>query len=511
MAAAAGRAPRRCPRSQLPPQLGAPRVRARDTAEPAERGRARRRERPRSALPLAVLAGRGGARAVLGRGAAHAGGRRHRDHRPHGAPSRRGHHDVGPALRLAARGVAGRAVRGGAAARRPRALRLVYFLLGLGADPAAYALGARARPARRPARGGARWPARRRTSCCSRRCRRPCTRRRCCSSRPCSRWPCASAPRLAAGGRRVRGLVAWGALAGLALWTHLMTAHRGAVAARWLLAAAPRPPRARCWPARASRCSWRSAPLVGARARGDRRPSRIVSVSGRRAGARRAPARGRCRACTSRWAGCSARTSRWSPTIPTTSSRAPRVVAGRRRPRLWRRPRARVGRAGATARRRRARAACCWPRRRWPCSPFPFPLRSGAGHDPLPDAALPARRRARGLGRGRARAAARRAWIVVLVAGRAAPRRAPRACSTAWRAADRAAAPFLLPDLAPVRARARGARHPPRLRVVRPRLSPDLRERRARSSPRSPGTSASSTTRCRTSTRCASRRTWPGS
>ena len=101
-------------------QPGPSRVRlSPDAGDRAAASEAPRRE-ARAATCRSPPRWRAGARAVLGRGAAHAGGRRHRDHRPDGAPSRAGHDDVGPAVRLAARGLAGRAVRGGARARRPK-------------------------------------------------------------------------------------------------------------------------------------------------------------------------------------------------------------------------------------------------------------------------------------------------------------------------------------------------------------------------------------------------------
>ncbi|HEV7498712.1 MAG TPA: hypothetical protein VGQ33_01860, partial [Vicinamibacteria bacterium] len=126
-------------------------------------------------------------------------------------------------------------------------LRLVYFLLGLGLIPAAYAL-ARALDPR------AALPAAMLMAC-------PSPYLLLLAALPPPMYPSALLlaaavlglalrlrPRLAAGTARPAGLAAWGALAGLALWTHLMTASAVAAAAWWLWrGAAAR--RAALWPA----------------------------------------------------------------------------------------------------------------------------------------------------------------------------------------------------------------------------------------------------------------------
>jgi hypothetical protein len=159
-------------------------------------------------------------------------------------------------------------------------LRLVYFLLGLGLIPAAYVL-ARALDPR------AALPAAILMAC-------PSPYFLLLAALPPPMYPSAlllgaavlvlafrlGAP-LREGALSRAGLVAWGALAGLALWTHLMTATAVAAAAWWLWrAAAGR--RVVLWPAAAA-LLMASAPWWG-RALADPQALEMVSVSGRRAG-----------------------------------------------------------------------------------------------------------------------------------------------------------------------------------------------------------------------------------
>jgi hypothetical protein len=159
-------------------------------------------------------------------------------------------------------------------------LRLVYFLLGLGLIPAAYVL-ARALDAR------AALPAAILMAC-------PSPYLLLVSALPPPMYPSALLlaaavlalafrlqARLAAGAPVRGGLVAGGAIAGLALWTHLMTAAAVAAAAWWLWrAAAGR--RAVLWPAAAALLA-ASAPWW-VRAVAHPQALEMVSVSGRRAG-----------------------------------------------------------------------------------------------------------------------------------------------------------------------------------------------------------------------------------
>ena len=133
------------------------------------------------------------------------------------------------------------------AAMGPRAepLRLLYFLLGLGAGAGRLGARPRSRPARRAARGRADGLPAARTSCCS-------------SSLPPPLYPAGAPARRAvlllaalgrlaawpAAGEPARLLLAWGVAAGLALWTHLMTASVVAVAGAYLGWPARRRPRA---------------------------------------------------------------------------------------------------------------------------------------------------------------------------------------------------------------------------------------------------------------------------
>ena len=194
-----------------------------------------------------------------------------------------GHDLVGPALRLAARRLGGGAVRGGA---RPDDGERCACPCSSSASPSFRSRTAWAEPLH-PRGGAARrrcsWPARRPISCCSRRCRRPSTRRRSllCGAAARSR----DAPRRAPRARRTpaRRPGALGALAGLALWTHLMS--RACVAAGLLCR-----PRAR-GAARAC-CSPALVPLLaGERAAG----GRARSGAGPRGRAASADRERRCR------------------------------------------------------------------------------------------------------------------------------------------------------------------------------------------------------------------------
>ena len=158
-------------------------------------------------------------------------------------------------------------------------LRLAYFLLGLALIPAAYLL-ARALDAR------AALPAALLMAC-------PSPYFLLLSALPPPMYPSSLllaaavlglafplGARLAAGDPARGRLAAWGVLAGLALWTHLMTATVVVAAAWWLARRAPRPHI--LWPAAAALFAV-SAPWW-AHALADRQALEMVSVSGRRAG-----------------------------------------------------------------------------------------------------------------------------------------------------------------------------------------------------------------------------------
>ena len=131
-----------------------------------------------------------------------------------------------------------------------------------------------------------------------------------------------------------------------------------------------------------------------------------------------------------------------------------------------------------------------------------------APHDPLPDAALPAGGRARRLGGAPGRTS-RRAWILVLALA-ALHLAGGTQLLDAWRSTDRAQA--AVPAAGPASRRA-GARAragcATRTRPTGRRFGSPGRAASG-SWPRRPGTTASATGRCRCSTRCASRRTSPG-
>ena len=366
---------------------------------------------PWRAIPLALLLARRRARAVLDRGAPHAGRRRHRDRRPDGAAPGRGHDAVGTAVRLAARRLGGDAVRRG------------LGLHGRGAAPAVLPAVARPRP-RSPTRSRASSirrpgcprpcssPARRPTSCCCRRCRRPSTRRRCVLCGLVLLTAARAGRRLEhAEGSPPRGtLLLLGLVSGLALWTHLMSASVVAAAALWVLL------RSR---GRRRLLVWAVVPLVAASAplwsralqdeRGDaHRPGRRPERDDAPAPGRDAAATARAARRRARHARAGRRRRRGLHAVP------PRLGRGAHGPAL--RADAGPGRAGrhasqpgaAPVRGRGARA------RR-----VPVPGALGAAHDPLADAALSPGGRARGLGRLAARRVAAR-----LGAG-ARPRLAP--------------------------------------------------------------------------------------
>jgi hypothetical protein len=325
-------------------------------------------------------------------------------------------------------------------------LRLVYFLLGLGLIPAAYAL-ARALDPR------AALPAAMLMAC-------PSPYLLLLAALPPPMYPSALLlaaavlglalrlrPRLAAGTAGPAGLAAWGAIAGLALWTHLMTASAVAAAAWWLWrGAAAR--RAALWPAVAALLVT-SAPWWG-RALADPQALEMVSVSGRRAGlaAHLADTLPRLHepiggllgthvplvaddaehVLEASGLGAAAIVITYGLALVFAVRRAGRVSAdeGAARARLLL---AAAGLALLT---------------------FPFPLRSSAASirflTPayLPVIVLVTWAAVSSGGR-------RRAWTLVLVLAAAHLFTAKRLVD-AWRVADRAAAPFLLVDLAPVRA-----------------------------------------------------------
>ncbi|PYQ39468.1 MAG: hypothetical protein DMF77_21440 [Acidobacteria bacterium] len=159
-------------------------------------------------------------------------------------------------------------------------LRLVYFLLGLGLIPAAYALARSLDPR-------AALPAAVLMAC-------PSPYFLLLAALPPPMYPSALllaaavlglalrlGPPLAGGTAGRAGLVLWGGLAGLALWTHLMTATAVAAAGWWLWRHADGR-RAVLWPAAAA-LLLASAPWWG-RALADPQALEVVSVSGRRAG-----------------------------------------------------------------------------------------------------------------------------------------------------------------------------------------------------------------------------------
>src|SRR5260221_7192998 len=246
------------------------------------------------------------------------------------------------------------------------------------------------------------------------------------------------------------GVALWGALAGLALWTHLMAATAVAAAGWWLWrCAAGR--RAALWPAAAALLV-RSAPWWG-RVLADPQALEMVSVSGRRAG------------FVEHLAGTLPRLHEavgglLGTHVPLVADNPEHVVEA-------------PGLAAAAAVFVYGVALVLAARRAWRASPagedgavaarllvlaaglvvlaFPFPLRSSPTSirflTPAYLAVIVLVTWAAVAAGGR-----RRAWTVVLVLATAHAATSARLLA-AWRIADRAAPPFLLVDLAPVRAR----------------------------------------------------------
>ena len=267
-------------------------------------------------------------------------------------------------------------------------------------------------------------------------------------------------------------LVVWGVLAGLALWTHLMSA--SAVAASAVSTRGAARGRRRALPSPSCRCCSSSAPWW-TRALADREATRIVQRRGPGGDDPRPPPRGAAAACTSRSAACWAPTSGGGGLRRTSWSRARGGARGARALYGSCCPRG-AGLAGRAAPRRAAAPGRGGPRAR---SPFRWPVALGPAHPALPHArcilpVLVARRL------GAARRADGRAgagsWCWRLAALHLA---GGARLLQAWRARTARSHPFVLPDLGPARRllEARGIRA--RLRVVRPGVPPHLRERRA--------------------------------
>ena len=325
-------------------------------------------------------------------------------------------------------------------------LRLVYFLLGLGLIPAVYAL-ARALDAR------AALPAAILMAC-------PSPYFLLLSALPPPMYP--SALLLAAvvlalafrlhakliAGESGRGpLAAWGAIAGLALWTHLMTAAAVAAAAWWLWRGASGR-RAALWPAAAALLA-ASAPWW-IRAVAHPQGLEMVSVSGRRAGfvehlGKTVPGMhqaiggllGTHVPLVADDAEHVLEASGFAAAAIVVAYGIALVFAARR-----------AGRAGADEGSVRARLLLAAAG--LALLAFPFPLRSSAASirflTPayLPVIALVTWAAVAAGGR-------RRAWTLVMVLAAAHLFTARRLVDT-WRVTDRAAPPFLLVDLAPARA-----------------------------------------------------------
>ena len=336
-------------------------------------------------------------------------------------------------------------------------LRLAYFLLGLALIPAAYAL-ARALDAR------AALPAALLMAC-------PAPYFLMLSALPPPMYPTALllcavllvlafrlGARLIEGRHPAAGLALWGALAGLAVWTHLMSAAVVA-AGGWFLwrRAAPRP--WRLWPAVAA-LVLASAPWW-ARALADPQGLEMVSVSGRRAGLLEhlaATVPGLHHALGGLLGTHVPLLADDAEHLVTASSLVAAlvvvvyglgvVVAARR---AWR---ASSAEDGGAARARVLLAAAALA-----LIAFPFPLRASPSSVRfLTPAYVPVI--AVVMWGAAAAGGRRRAWTVALVLAAAHLATGARLLA-AWRAADRAAPPFLLVDLAPVRALldAHGVRH----------------------------------------------------
>jgi hypothetical protein len=254
-------------------------------------------------------------------------------------------------------------------------------------------------------------------------------------------------------GAAVRGpLALWGALAGLALWTHLMTATAVAAGAWWLYRRAGDDGRSRAalWPAAAGLVV-ASAPWW-ARALADPQGLEMVSVSGRRAGLLEhlADVVPRLHEPLGGLLGAHVPLVADAPehvvSAPAMASVAVLLLYGVGLVLAGRRALAAAHSADEAARRARlvlAAAALA-------VVAFPFPLRASAASirflTPayLPVVALVTWIAVAAGGR-------RRAWTVVLVLAAAHAATSARLLA-AWRAADRTAPPFLLVDLAPARA-----------------------------------------------------------
>lgn len=321
---------------------------------------------------------------------------------------------------------------------RPEPLRLVYFLLGLGLVPLAFALG-------RTLDERAAMPAALLAAC-------PPPYLLLLSSLPPPMYPLGlllggaalwlalrTGPRLAAGEPPVAALAAWGTVAGLALWTHLMTASVVLVTGAYLLFSGRRRGRA-LWPAglflvlASAPLWWRSLVEPGA--------LRIVGVSGRREtlGQHLAAVLPRLHEPLGGLLGTH---------VPLVADDAAHVTAA-----PWWAAAGLVllygGGIVLAARRLRSQPAVAVTAASAlaALALFPLPLRSGPETirflTPmyLPLAALLAWA---ALGREQAR----RAWILVLALA-ALHLVSARGLLAAWRAADRAQPPFLLADLGPV-------------------------------------------------------------
>ena len=353
-------------------------------------------------------------------------------------------------------------------ARPPRRCACPYFLLGLALIPIAYGLGAGPPPGGGVPGGGA--PGLPAALLPSPRRAAPAVLRD--DPRPLRRAAPARAP---AGRRLARGrdaapgrLVPWGVLAGLALWTHLMSASAVAAASALSLRSArgrrgtlafallPAAPRQR--------------PLVDARAR---RPRGHAHRAGRRA-ARRRPS-----------ATCARSLPRLHEPMGGVLGTHVPVVADSSDFVLYAPAAVRVGlvllygvllilavRASSAA----AAAALLLAAAALALARLPLPVRAAPHTLRFLTPAWSCRCSCSRPGR-RWRGRPRRSWLAVLALGGLHLAGGAQLLE-AWRSADRAEPPFVLPDLAPVRRLLEVARDAARLRLVRPRLPPHLGERR---------------------------------
>ncbi|HEV7499777.1 MAG TPA: hypothetical protein VGQ33_07230, partial [Vicinamibacteria bacterium] len=264
--------------------------------------------------------------------------------------------------------------------------------------------------------------------------------------------------RLAQGARARLGLAVWGVLAGVAMWTHLMTATAVAAAGWWLQRRAAGG-RARLWPAGVA-LAVSSAAWWG-RALADPQALEMVSVSGRRAGFVEhlaatiatfyEPIGGLLGTHVPLVADAPEHVVAAPPLAAAAVVLAYGVLLVVATRRALRSPR--VPDDGA------ARARLLLIAAALALIAFPFPLRASASSirflTPayLPLVAVVTWASVSAGGR-------RRAWTVVLLLAAAHSLTSKRLLD-AWRSADRAAAPFLLVDLGPVRAllEAHGVHH----------------------------------------------------